>query len=948
MKPKALAVLFIILCGLLAMQPTVRAETPQQPVWGVPADRYRTGVILSNPSNTSETEVPAVFYLQVPWGEMVDAYNELVVTNSTQQLLNSTVLWQSEDDGFVVGVCVLANVTLGPGATQTFYAYYGDPSAPPVTHSPTVGSSASTAVFSGFDMNYTFLSTFTIDLVSYLTIPSLPREGSTSLGAATFDSLVQPWRVVPFPSTAGSILVASTIGNDSGLIDVRTLVGTNSSFWLSDFLINQGGGALAGTSEVYYYDLSHLGTAVGSQASYSPSNGTLSVTAGEARLQMLTPEAPAIVDLGATTGVLGQALSGDLSSSDGASGKVGLGVEYHIPQLQPFGYKEIQTEWDLANSGQPQISFPTLVGFSGQESIDSSIPGLFANYDASISLNQATVNSVLGPGSNFTYGIAPPSTVVPNSIGFSGDLNYSLPDAGEANFTSSSGWTSTSVSTSTSSSVASSRYYSPVEKAYTGIVSVSGVNSSFAGSNSKSGSATLVSVPLQVYGVSTAILHLTYLASSTVASPTNQTSLYFAVEIENLSNGVVSSKLVFPVDGLAPQATGESVIQNLHGDGTWHQITVSLNQYIPQHGFTALLVLNATATTGDTGSLALQATDSYLEASSPGSSVLGISVHTGNAGGTIQFSTSTPDMTILSPVDLEVPIWESAPLATTDGDQFNATLQVPSFSSSVGRAALEDSISSVRVAVFGPNTTLTAAYVNGDSVTPTPTPGGIILSQLGSGALNIGLDYVGVPYSLQVLDVNNGPVATSIEVFDSFGNLLINSTSSAQGLALNLVPGEYIATATFQGTIVANQTIEVVGPGSSSLRASVYVVGVYVSNILGEPIPHASVELNSISSSYSTTGVTGPSGKASFELVANLPYDATASFSGNIIGTERIMANTDGEVISIPTGYTPTWIPVLLVVLLVSIFVLAVYIPKIAARQKTRHAAQVNGRLPRG
>jgi hypothetical protein len=932
-----LAVLALVILVVVSSAP-VAATPASQAVWGVPSSRFRTGFVLSNPTNATQESVPVFVYLQFPWGELVSAYNELSVTDSSQNPVSSTVLCQTTRDGFVVGACVMVVVSMSAGQTGTYFAYYGNPASLPSVPSPiksSFGAPGFTASrFSSLDFNYTFMSTFTLGYSSYLSVPGAPREGGADLGGSSFDNILQSFQLLPGPFSSNATVVATAIANDSGVLLVRAMVGSSGNFRLVDFVVNQRGAPLGGASLTDFYDLSHLSPSMGGSAEYSVASGTLTDSAGEAVFKMSSNPLPSQVDLGTVSSVLTSVEGGTLVPSDSASGKIGLAAGYVLPYLPPLSAVELERDWALVGTNPSATKPPVMVGTIGQESLDSSIPSAFAGYEASIILTQKNLTYLTQSGHSLNFTVSNnQASVDANALSLGGQIEYALPNAGDANFSVPNDWHAEAGSTSTADAFASDKYWSPAQQAYTGLVSISSTNSSQTQTKGVPSSATLSTSPLSIPGQSDVTLHLTYRALDTVTAPGNQTALDFAVGIDSLSNGVIDKTVLFPVSGIAPKPSAGKALGDLTGDGAWHQMVVNLTGDLPMHNFEATLTLNATSSSGDKGSVLLQVTGAYLEVHSPASDVLSATGHGTKAGWTVQVLNHASNIGYLSPATLDVKLWIANPLTTSNGDEFNAGFGALSLTNSVSTRV---SIEAQRILVLGPNSSLSASYLNGAISPATPTPGGYVIDQNATGPLSVRLDYSGVSdYKIAVVDASGLPIPATLTVSDLYQNRLLSTTVQSAGAFLHVLPGQYVVTATFDGYPAGSLAVDTRSSSGATLHTLVYHVGFHVTDILNGPISNVVVSLNS-SAGYSTSALTDAAGHVSFEIVANEAYSVTVSSGGSTLANEGITASTDGEVISISTTYTPTWAFILSIALVVSALVLAASMPRILTVLKGR------------
>ena len=163
---------------LLSISPlTLSQSASNQPPWGFNSSRFRIPFVVANPADKDLANATVLFYLNFPWGEVVSATNELEIQDSAGLYVDSTVLCQTVQEGFVVGACVLMSTDM-TGSSATFYAYYGNPVASQRAGKvvPSGMAAAGAAVFSGLDLNYTFLSTYGLNFSSYLSLAGTPDK----------------------------------------------------------------------------------------------------------------------------------------------------------------------------------------------------------------------------------------------------------------------------------------------------------------------------------------------------------------------------------------------------------------------------------------------------------------------------------------------------------------------------------------------------------------------------------------------------------------------------------------------------------------------------------------------------------------------------------------------------------------------------------------------------
>ncbi|HZW84988.1 MAG TPA: hypothetical protein VFE91_03680, partial [Nitrososphaerales archaeon] len=315
----------------------VSAQAPQSSKgWDDPSARFRNGFVLSNPSGNPLTNKPVFFYMTFPWGEVTDAYRELRIFGDSNVPSPTAVLCQTVQGGYVVGACLvtLVNIT---GSSGTYFAYYGDPAA---AASPLRGEAGRATVgspkFNGIGVNFTMLSTYNLNLTSIMSAQDYTAEGASALGGQPFGQVVSPWQVSAPPFSNQYTVMATTVANDSGLMLVRTIVGTTTSLQVADFVLNTRSTSLQSVNMLDFYDLSTLDRISGSVANYSPVAGNFAVQTNDASFQMSSSPQPYPVVIGDSNTVASAIRSGNLVSSTSGNGSLGIALGFKIGVMSPF------------------------------------------------------------------------------------------------------------------------------------------------------------------------------------------------------------------------------------------------------------------------------------------------------------------------------------------------------------------------------------------------------------------------------------------------------------------------------------------------------------------------------------------------------------------------------------------------------------------------------------
>ena len=898
--------------------------------WGNYSSRFRTPFVVANPSGSNLMNAPVLFYLHFPWGEVVNAANELAIQNSTGATTSSSVLCQTVQQGFVVGACVMmiANVT---GASATYYAYYGNPTAPEQEGAPAPPglAGASAARFSGLDLNYTFLSTYGINFSSYVSMPGAPNEGNPNLGGYSYDRIVSPWHFLGSPFSNSTTAIAAASANDSGVLILRTMIGTSSSLRLIDLIVNQRATAVNSLSVVDYYNLADLDRVFPGSGLYNSSLGEFTYASPNAAFELTSNPAPYPVEVGSAASVLNDTRTGNFSPIHSASGAIGMANVHTFSSVQPYGSQEVARSWTVA--GMTGAPLPFVASFGTPESLGAGVPAVFAGYSASFSLNQSIIDYESQPRSNLTLQVAGPNTIsIPGSPTFSGPISYTAPSTGSQNFTDPTAWSARATPIPGVSAVASDKYYSVSAGNYTGIVSITASN--ISSKLPSSGSATLTTVPLDILDFQGVTLHLTYRAVDSISSPNNRTSLYFAVGTQ----GPAGATYYFPVPGLSAKTFHGPLIENLTADGQWHQLTSNLGAFLPSHVSLLSLMVNATATNSENGGLQLQVTDAYISVNGSASSMLGGSLAQRGNGGSVTVALASPEVSILGNATMQIPFWVAGSPETTTGESF--AVSFPGVVAGLYKGTnlkltyVRGTSLGESFLILGPNSSLSSAVLNGNGTSPTQTNGGYVITQTTNGANALTLNYNTVPYKVAIVDAGGKPLSAGLSISDELGNILLVAQIPASGTTLHLIPGTYVLSTSFDNQTVASSVDTISAANQTTIRTSVFEEGFRVTNVLGSPIPYAQVTLQ-LQGATTNTGTTDGSGTVYFEMVQNAPYTIRVSSGGSVLSTQSVSPNVNGALITIQTGYAPPSIIEFAVLLIAWIVGVVALVPRLLRRR---------------
>ncbi len=925
---------------LVVLTPLGSVWAGAPPQWWDPAWHFRVPFLLINPSSAPRTNESVFVYFRFPYGEVVNAFDELRVIDQKGREVPSLVLYESKSSGFVIGAYVMVLETLGSKEVKTEYAYYGNPLAgtPPYRiespRPPRLNQLASFN-FEGPGFNYTVRATYHFNYSSFVSSSEIPREGSASLFAIPFDRF-SGWQYIPSLSTQNRAIYAA-VARDSGLDIVGTLVSTNQSLRFVDLLVNGGNTTLGVISLLDFYDLSSLSRLAGSQATYHIAGGYFSISSGDASFQMRSLPQPTLAQVGNVDAVLNQTRRGLFSPEYSAAGQIALALQYNIENLRSSTGVTIDREWGtdgLAAPGFASVAPGIASIVFNQEELDSSVPSIYAEYAASLGFSKTNLSNLAQAPQRFNISIAGSSARVPSSeIGFANSIRYTVPGPGNRDFSNGTVWRSSLSASQGVSAFSSTHYWSPQQRAYSAIVSIDD-NSVTNRSN-----ASITSNELGVYGATSLWLNVTYRAVAPPEVAGKGASLYLKVGIDSRSNGVIDQSLLFPVSGFSPKEPGAIVVQNLTNDGLWHELRVNLGQLVRVQNFRLVMEMNATSTPPFVGSMALQVAQAFVEVTANPADVLSATLDQTAGSGVVTFTHQKAQIGILTPVSLQIPLWASGEAQASNGGTFNVTIASPSFRAYLGTMTptsgdnrtttghkktvyFPTSVGSRHILVLGSNSSLRGAYINGNFIHPLATSGGFVLdARVPGSSMNVGLAYRTVAFGISIVDANGRPLSAAVDVRDLFGRELFGAPVSNNGATLNLTPGSYNMSVTFDSASVGSSAVVVRSGGDMTIPVPVYRIGFRVTDVLGRAVTNAAIVL--VHGGSTQTGTTDSNGETFLQLVGGATYSLKAVLAGAVLANEQITAGPNGALVSIQTSYIPTWLQVTALLMIVSFLVVA-------------------------
>jgi len=123
----------VLLCLTAFMGPgagTAASSTSQaSSAWWNSAYSFRASITLSNPTNQAMVNEPVLVHVTFPLAHLADASSELTLRELNGTEVPSYVVDQTTSRGFVTSVWLMVVVSIPPSSGQTYWLYYGNPSA---------------------------------------------------------------------------------------------------------------------------------------------------------------------------------------------------------------------------------------------------------------------------------------------------------------------------------------------------------------------------------------------------------------------------------------------------------------------------------------------------------------------------------------------------------------------------------------------------------------------------------------------------------------------------------------------------------------------------------------------------------------------------------------------------------------------------------------------------
>jgi hypothetical protein len=439
---------------------------------------------------------------------------------------------------------------------------------------------------------------------------------------------------------------------------------------------------------------------------------------------------------------------------------------------------------------------------------------------------------------------------------------------------------------------------------------------------------------------------------------TSNQTFYAAVDISNSFNGVISDTLYFPVAGSSPAtdalACGASKLSaplpskttsvinegSLIADNTWRTLNISLGQYGAESGFQARIRFCESTSNTFTGNADLLISRAEVNTSGAAGGILvgGLSYSEPMLTLNLRSSTNAPP-----PVTLNGTLYFSfvtlIPSYSLNGTGFVGNVVSPKVLVNSSRdlptgiavtvvptaLSVQTGFADLKKGLFVNNAPVEATSGNGllysDTLGIPPRFGNV------TSALSYKVGFVGTSQGVTLQDVNGNPVEGASLNFTSepSGTPALNATTGPAGSAkLELLPGSYQVTATYDGIQVGSVSDLLNGTNSLVMNSSVYQINVAVSDAFHHAIVGAQVGASF--GTYTHDGFTNSRGIFSFQAAANQEYHLSVSVGDNQLYSGTIKSTPNNAVIQISTSYYPVYFTFVVVATIAGVIVAIVVV----------------------
>jgi hypothetical protein len=905
--------------------------------WGEPNFPFREGITVSNPTPSPISSEPVLVHLSFPYGHLVDAVSGLVLGFPNGTVIPSFVVDQTGTEGFIDSAWLLFSATLPPASTQTLWLYYGNPTSPapsyraqsqvPLVRSGLIGMQQASTRPGSLFYTYVYGGTYSESIYSRISYgnQSQNQYGTIEISNNLLDEIL-PWRAI---GNSSSVPFVATSATSSGpRLRVVQLNLLSHSIMTTIYLItNTGTTPLSQTSLTNLIDASQLGTLSLTTTTYDKSTGAVVTNVGGTLVGYEGTQIPSAYTVGTFSQVANEILLDNFIPNSQSVGPSAAALSWSLGTLDPGETAKVETAWSAAPSIASLYGSLSSVGGSptiavgSEETLQSLQPTSSVYRGVSLSFNNLLIGtSGLGLPLTITGG-----TWIPNSVGLTGVLNYSVPAAGFSQ-TSSSVWTAYFKATGDSIARASSAFYSVQDSAYEGHISASTFNST------SSAAASLITSEAYIRGNPSTQLVVRYQAQFSGTGNASSQLMYAAVDFDHGLKGVFDQTAIIPLIGTGVAVgcpTGEFLpfshpvvdrAGQIVADGSWRTLSLNLGSFTSGTDFGFRIRFCASLFKSFVGTMEIRILLAEVNVAAPANTILTPTIDSRHPLVSLQLA---PHATLpLSGArltgNLSFVVANNEVLGADSGSKLstlptpdptirlNATSSQPfvKISSRVEGIAVPTQFATLSPSVFVGGVKVPALSVAGGSI----YAGGQGLDKIWNASGKdpaISIAFSGYGLNTIILDANGHPVkGTNITV--SAGNVHVGSfalTGDSGSATINLVPWSYNITVTYQGYRVAQTSVALTAGTTLTLQSSVIETKVRFNDAFGRPIASALVTLTGSKGSTTIQGLTDAGGSFTFLAPINGVYHATLTSGGTTFYNGDIRAALNNAEIIVDTSY---------------------------------------------
>ena len=922
-----LLLLLLALSFLLPYNATAQenvASTIQARDWWDSDWRFRKTLVVANNLELAQQEIPIFFFLEVERGSMTNALKELRVVRDGIEI-PSWIIYQNIDDGLVVGVYLVFLLSIPARESADIALYFGNSQAetPPyrnVSSAPEVG-----LVDMTFDsVNQEFLIAFSNQYqhsLSFMVKDAFDTFGSTPFNSSRF-FIQSEWTPIGDLSTT-SLTANRIILRAESLLIVITGVWNQESIWLSSLIINNqetSTGLVSLTSVLDFSGLDEIGSV---ESFYDIRNDIFRLGAAGSWFGVTSSIPPRLFDIAPATQAHGIALSGNYQGRSNAQNNVSLVTRVDLALLSPGKHIEHLWFWQVSPTMEDTLTSLSKLrdGIStislSLEIPDTPIPSGSMLYRSHIRFPNQSLPL------DFEIALASDgSQIIPTWHQSSGLGSFSVPDLDASSFTPGSDfWTeeeerNSGISYSSSSHLTAER--GSIGRLYVAVPLGEG-----------NAAATLTSLRVAVDDMISASIGFSFLTSY---SEDSIASGQLSLNIDYEGNSSADRSIVWPILGLNQtqeryKEETSSVYDRLAPSGKWSSILTDLTADIPDHSSIWIEAqLNSTR-----GYVELNLDDIVLRFTGDLPSIL--RVQPTESG--FDFEWNGPDYArdLSAEIDLEFQVLQDSQFNAEDGPRFSAQFETPELEY-VGLLEA-DKISTVpyqALIYISRPSTVESVSINGQRLEAGSAVrvSGLLLvdrGELAGNSHSLSVEFVFGILNVETSDAGGFEASGVIVVLrDAFGRLVARGESGVDGrTSFRLAPSEYQIELFFHNKSLGSRTALIRSDVTVRAEMPIFQLRLRVLDRLGSPLENATISLLTEESQVGRA-VTGASGQAVFQLLGDTEYRVLVERSGILVRDTIIRANIYGTTLVIGTDIVPSWVNlVVIIILILAVVFLLIY-----------------------